>query len=63
MNAQACYPGDPYPYYPYHPYGTAGYPWPTYGTTTVITTPPLTDERIREILREELQKALKELKP
>jgi hypothetical protein len=59
MSAQSCYPGDhiPYPWYPYLPYGTAGYPLPTYGTTTVIAT-PITEDRLREVIREELRAIL-----
>lgn len=62
MSAQACYPsypGDPWPNYPAWPYGHPGY----YGTSTVyLNGPTLTEDRIREIIREELAAALKALK-
>jgi hypothetical protein len=63
VSAQACYPGDPWPYpapiQPHWPYGP-GY----YGAgSTSWTPPPPTEERIREIIREEIRAALKELKP
>lgn len=63
MSAQSCYPGDPWP----HPYGPPHWqqPWcPSYGTAATFTWPgmPVTEDRIREIIREELAAALKALK-
>lgn len=65
MSAQACHSGDPYPYgvpaYPYyhHPYDTHPMPW-QYGSYS-FTPYPITEERIREILREELRAVLPKL--
>lgn len=58
MSTQACYPHPPHPY---EPYGSPGYAWPSYGTTAVIPM-PVSEERIREIIREELRAALNYMK-
>ncbi len=59
MSAQACYPGDPYP----GPYWQGPYPcYPQYGTAITTWYAPLTEDRVREIIREELTKAREALK-
>ena len=65
MSTQACYPGDPYPQPHYPCWQQPHYPLPTYGTgvtTWIWPGQPVTEERIREIIREELREALKGLK-
>lgn len=62
MSAQACYPGDAYPYPHYPAYPLPQQPGLYYGSsTTYLGGPQLTEDRIREIFREELTKALEAL--
>lgn len=58
-----CYPYGPggWPHPHYVPYGAPGMPMQGAGTTTYIPT-PITEDRIREIIREELTRALESLK-
>ena len=61
MSTQACYPGDPQPYYPCPPYWQGPHVVPSYGTGITTWNPAVTEERLREIIREELAAVLPKL--